>query len=79
MRRVLLTTLTALLAFCVFTMTLGHAMDQEWKPRAPAHSLTFKRAQLTALAQASSAAAWCGGYVIIDTNDQEVLVANCDK
>lgn len=45
---------------------------------APA-SMTFARADLDALLDAANYAAHCGGYVLIDRDDQEVLVSDCDR
>lgn len=94
-RRLLLTTLASPLAFCVFTMTLGGAMDHAWQSKpagastnSPARAtstdhvratLTFKRGALDKLLLAAQYASWCGGYVTIDVNDREVLVASCDR
>lgn len=39
----------------------------------------FRKDQLTTLKWAAEDAAWCGGEVIIDRDDQEILVGGCDK
>jgi hypothetical protein len=41
--------------------------------------MTFRGAQVTALVNASTYAAHCGGEVLIDRDDLEVLVAHCDR
>jgi len=54
-------------------------------PASPAESgfadnhMHFRGAQLTALQDAANYAAWCGGEVIVDRDDKEILVSSCDK
>jgi hypothetical protein len=39
----------------------------------------FEGAKLDELIRASDYAAWCGGGVVVDVDDLEVLVADCDQ
>lgn len=59
------------------TSPQGH--PAQGHPTHPPIELHFKGAQLTALTQATAYAAWCGGEVLIDTDDGEVLTSHCDR
>lgn len=42
-------------------------------------TMKFKKHKLDAVIAASQAAAHCGGYLLIDTDDGEALVGGCDR
>ncbi len=48
------------------------------QPSGPSQ-IEFHKGKLDELIAGANSAGHCGGYVIIDTDDREVLVASCDR
>lgn len=91
MRKILLTTLAAVVAFCVFTMVMGNALDAVL-PNVNNASYTTAtrpndryRGSVPTSHEVNHAfhyAAWCGGYVEITPvlgGYYDVVVVGCDQ
>jgi hypothetical protein len=42
-------------------------------------TLVFRGQKLTTMQWASAHAAWCGGELLVDTDDREILIGSCDR
>ncbi len=64
----------AIAAFAVIMVLLAVRSDH-----GSSAQLEFRKSKLDELISGAESAAHCGGYVIIDTDDREVLVGGCDR
>jgi hypothetical protein len=76
---VVLCATSAAMAWGLATISPGGSEPGIKEHRVHQPTLYFQGDQLTNLQWASDYAAWCGGEVLIDKDDAEVLIGYCDR